>query len=60
MVLVDEFEGEQYEIVHRNIGDVFSLWVRVGNGLRAYYRNGSAFEKMKIEVTFYFDNLLIK
>lgn len=60
MVLVDELGTENYQIVHRNNTDYFSLWVRVGNVIRTYYRNGNSFVKGAIELKFYCESILLK
>ncbi len=60
MVLVDEFETEDYEILHRNNTEYFSLWVKIGNVIKAYYRTGNSFKSQLIGMGFYFHKFLIK
>ena len=60
MALVDQFDDGDYKIIHRNTSDCFSLWVKTGNVLRAYYRNASGFVSKMIGVNFYFDTFLLK
>ena len=60
MVMVDEFPDGDYQIIHRNTTDCFSLWVKAGNSIRAYYRNPNGFVSKRVGVNFYFDNFLLK
>lgn len=60
MVLVDELGTENYHIVYRNNTDYFTLWVRVNNVIRTYYRCGNAFVKGLVELRFHCDGFLLK
>ncbi len=60
MVLVDEFESEEYEILHRSNSEYFSLWIKIGKVIKAYYRSGNKFFSQVIGVNFYYDNFLVK
>lgn len=60
MVLVDELGTENYQIVHRNNTEYFTLWVRVGNVIRMYYRCGNTFKKGLVQLSFYCEGFLLK
>ncbi len=60
MVIVDQYENGDYKIIHRNTTDCFSLWVKTGNIIIAYYRNAKGFVNKIITLNFYFDNFLLR
>lgn len=60
MVLIDQFGTSKYEIIHKNFSEYFSLWVKIGNQIYGYYRNGNTFVNKTININFYYSSFILK